>query len=386
MAEKTARKRKNGRPSLSAVLEDVKEEVDDIDDSSEVIPYRYSITSYGADYPVDGLVKRLDTRAIIIPTFDPEADDGGSVDGFQRRFIWTKKQCDKFVESLLLGLPVPGVFLVKQPDGHLLVLDGQQRLRTLQAFYKGVLKGREFILRDVQKRYVDLSYQTLDTDDRRRLDDSIIHATIVKQEEPSHDQSSIYLVFERLNTGGTMLHPQEIRVALYRGRFVKLLRELNDEESWRRLYGSKSPRLKDQELILRFFALFFNGESYQEPMKEFLNSFIGENRDLRLRLKSATQLRDLFRRTCDALLEFIGDRAFRLERVVNAAVLDSVMVGVAKRLENRGPIRSGEELYKAYERLLSNEGYLESVVKSTGDEANVKKRLKVATDTFSKVT
>jgi len=351
-----------------------------------VIPYRYSITSYGADYPVDGLVKRLDTRAIIIPTFDPEADDGGSVDGFQRRFIWTKKQCDKFVESLLLGLPVPGVFLVKQPDGHLLVLDGQQRLRTLQAFYKGVLKGREFILRDVQKRYVDLSYQTLDTDDRRRLDDSIIHATIVKQEEPSHDQSSIYLVFERLNTGGTMLHPQEIRVALYRGRFVKLLRELNDEESWRRLYGSKSPRLKDQELILRFFALFFNGESYQEPMKEFLNSFIGENRDLRLRLKSATQLRDLFRRTCDALLEFIGDRAFRLERVVNAAVLDSVMVGVAKRLENRGPIRSGEELYKAYERLLSNEGYLESVVKSTGDEANVKKRLKVATDTFSKVT
>lgn len=386
MAEKTARKPRNGLKRLPAGIEDVKEEIDDIDDSSEVIPYRYSITSYGADYPVDGLVKRLDAHAIIIPTFDPEAGEGGSVDGFQRRFIWTKKQCDKFVESLLLGLPVPGVFLVKQTDGHLLVLDGQQRLRTLQAFYKGVLKGREFVLSDVQKRYVDRSYQTLDNDDRRRLDDSIIHATIVKQEEPSHDQSSIYLIFERLNTGGTMLHPQEIRVALYRGRFVKLLRELNDEESWRKLYGSKSPRLKDQELILRFFALFFNGENYEEPMKEFLNSFIGENRDLRLRLKAAPQLRDLFKRTCDTVLEAIGVRAFRLERVVNAAVLDSVMAGVAKRLENRGPIQNKEDLYKAYERLVSNDEYRQTVVKSTGDEANVKKRLKIATDTFSKVT
>ena len=113
------------------VDEDNGESVADIDETSEIIPFRYTITSYGADYPVDGLVKRLKSHDIVIPTFDPESESSGSLEGFQRRFVWTKPQSDKFIESLLLGLPVPGIFLVKQADGRLLVLDGQQRLRTL---------------------------------------------------------------------------------------------------------------------------------------------------------------------------------------------------------------------------------------------------------------
>src|SRR5437773_2768825 len=97
------------------------EEVDDIDERSEVIPYRFPISFYGADYPVDGLVKRMDTHNIIVPDFDPETEEADSVEGFQRQFIWSKNQCDRFVESLRLGLPVPGIFLVNQSDGRLLV-------------------------------------------------------------------------------------------------------------------------------------------------------------------------------------------------------------------------------------------------------------------------
>jgi hypothetical protein len=282
MTSKTVRNRpvvrqKNGPPREKNTDEEV--EVDDVDETAEVIPLRYTISSYGADYPVDGIVKRLKTQNIIIPTFDPGFEDSLAVEGFQRQFVWTKNQCDRFIESLLLGLPVPGVFLVKQQDGSLLVLDGQQRLRTLQAFYQGILRGKQFVLENVQEKYKNRSYDTLDIEDQRRLDDSIIHATIVKQEEPSDDQSSIYLVFERLNTGGTTLHPQEIRVALYRGKLVRLLRDLNETGAWRKLYGKKSNRLKDQELILRFFALFYDGDSYHEPMKEFLNEFMGRNRN-----------------------------------------------------------------------------------------------------------
>lgn len=224
--------------------------VDDVDEEQATTPYRFTVTSYGADYPVDGLVKRLKAGDIAIPTFDPEVEPTADIEGFQRQFVWTKPQCDRFIESLLLGLPVPGIFLVKQQDGRLLVLDGQQRLRTLAAFYGGVLRGREFRLENVQERYKKLSYAELAVEDRRRLDDSIIHATIVRQEEPSDDQSSVYLVFERLNTGGTTLHPQEIRVALYRGPLIRLLRTLNENTDWRALYGNRSNRLKDQELIL----------------------------------------------------------------------------------------------------------------------------------------
>src|SRR5688572_29326489 len=87
--------------------------VEDLNEATEVIPFTYEITAFGADYPVDGLIKRLNQGDIVVPTYDPEVK-GTSLDvaGFQRRFVWTKPQIDKFVESLLLGLPVPGIFLV----------------------------------------------------------------------------------------------------------------------------------------------------------------------------------------------------------------------------------------------------------------------------------
>ena len=89
------------------------EEVDDLDELNEVLPTTYSITSYGADYPVDGLVKRLNQGDIVVPLFRLDPEPGQSTVGFQREFVWTKPQADHFIESLLLGLPVPGIFLVK---------------------------------------------------------------------------------------------------------------------------------------------------------------------------------------------------------------------------------------------------------------------------------
>ena len=380
-------RKKPDRVQVTDRVRPEEEQVEDIDADSETVPYRYSITSYGADYPVDGLVKRIDSEDIVIPTFDPELDVADSVEGFQRQFLWTKPQCDRFIESLLLGLPVPGIFLVKQTDGRLLVLDGQQRLRTLQAYYKGILRGKQFKLENVQERYQNLAYEDLDVEDRRRLDDGIIHATIVRQDEPSDDQSSIYLIFERLNTGGTSLHPQEVRVALYRGAFIRLLRDLNQHRSWRELYGKRSPRLKDQELILRFFALFEEWEGYQKPMKEFLNQYIGKNSDLKGAGTASREdeLRSIFEKTADVVLEAIGGGAFRLRSAVNAAVLDSVMVGIAVRLSNRGAIKKKDALRRAYERLLKKEDYLNSVESGTADEESVRHRIKAAIDTFAKI-
>jgi hypothetical protein len=84
--------------------------VEDVEEEETTTPYRFTVTSYGADYPVDGLVKRLQAGDVAIPTFDPEVEPGLDVEGFQRQFVWTKPQCDRFIESLLLGLPVPGIF------------------------------------------------------------------------------------------------------------------------------------------------------------------------------------------------------------------------------------------------------------------------------------
>lgn len=100
-----------------------------IKEEDELLPV-YSIASYGADYPVDALVKRIRSGDIYVPTF-------------QREFVWSLKQASRFIESLLLGLPVPGIVLAREVDTNRhLVIDGQQRLISLTSFYNDRIKIR----------------------------------------------------------------------------------------------------------------------------------------------------------------------------------------------------------------------------------------------------
>ena len=366
-------------PETALVDNRDEEDVEVLDEAEEDIPFTYSITSYGADYPVDSLIKRMESRDIAVPTFDWVSEEDTEVVGFQREYVWTKPKADKFIESLLLGLPVPGIFLVKEVTGRLLVLDGHQRLHTLHAYYKGVINGREYRLENVQKRFAGMRFKDLDMEDRRRLDDSIIHATVIRQDEPKEDQSSIYNIFERLNTGGVNLQPQEIRVALYHGELVRVLKSLNEDKAWRKLYGKKSKRLKDMEMILRFFAFYYRFDQYRSPMKDFLNRYMAANRNLDK--QSEVELRRVFCKTTSVLNSLLGRQAFRPKRAVNAAVVDSLMTGVAKRLRS-GEIGDTEQFLRRYRSLLSNREYLAATEKGTSQEANVRTRMKLAKNIF----
>lgn len=356
------------------------EEVEDLDEALEVIPFTYAITAYGADYPVDSLIKRINSGDIVVPRFNWEPEQDSDIVGFQREYVWPRKKSDRFVESLLLGLPVPGIFLVKEASGRFLVLDGHQRLYSLHAYYKGIVEGQEYKLQNVQERWVGKRYRDLEIQDRRRLDDSIIHATVIRQDQPSEDQSSIYIIFERLNTGGINLQPQEIRVALYHGELVRVLRELNTNRAWRKLFGKESKRLKDMELILRFLAFYFCSGQYRSPMKDFLNRYMASNRDLKR--QSESQIKRVFNECANLILMAIGAKAFRPIRGINAAVVDSVMTGVARRL-SKGPVRRPKTLLLCFTKLMKNKYYRNAIETGTSQEANVEARIKLATAAFS---
>ena len=358
---------------------DGEEPVDDLDETLEVTPYIYSITAYGADYPVDSLVKRIDSGDIVVPRFNWPPNESSEIVGFQREYVWPRTKSDRFIESLLLGLPVPGVFLVKEPTGRLLVLDGHQRLHTLRSFYEGVIDDQVYRLDRVEERFQDKRYQDLDVEDRRRLDDSIIHATVIRQDDPTEDQSSVYMIFERLNTGGVNLQPQEIRVALYHGEFVRVLRNLNEHAAWRQLYGKRSRRLKDMEMILRFFAFLYRRSSYRSPMKEFLNRYMASNKDLVRQRED--ELKQIFNDTVTVLAESVGVRAFRPARAVNAAVVDSVMTGLALRIRHN-PISDLSQVERAYATLMKNSSYRKAIETGTSQESNVETRLELATRAF----
>jgi hypothetical protein len=341
-------------------------------DTEEVQPFRYAISSYGADYPVDGLVKRIREGAIYIPKFE-------------REFVWDVRDASRFVESLLLGLPVPSIFLSKERDtGKLLVVDGQQRLLSLRYFYDDKWRptGKEFRLKGVQPELEGRTYDTLREEDRRRLDDSILHAIVFKQDEPSADEGSVYEVFQRLNTGGKALTPQEVRSAILHGRFRDLLGELNEYPPWREIYGPEDSRMRDQELILRFLALSQDGDSYQAPMVAFLNGYRGRNKELSD--KDAAGMCERFRGAIDLVHQSIGARAFRPVRALKAAVFDSVMVGAAKRLE-AGPVSDSRAFREAYAVLLGNQAFLDACGRGTAGAERVRTRLDEAKTAFASV-
>ena len=346
-------------------------EIDDgADEDDTVVPVRYDISSYGVDFDVEGLCRRLRREEIYIPAF-------------QRNYIWSIKEASRFIESLLLGLPVPGIFLARDDDsGKLLVIDGQQRLKSLLFFSEGYFsprseaRQREFRLVDVQEEFVGCSYSDLDARSRIDLDNSIIHATVVKQEYPHGDDTSIYHIFERLNSGGRRLNPQEMRSALYPGYLIDTIQELNHYENWRNIFGKPSPRLRDQELILRFLALNYSSENYTRPLKEFLTKFLIQNR-----YPDAGTLESYsttFKYVTDLWWEALGRSAFRPSTALNAAVFDSTFVGLARRLEKPGD-PSAEGLVRAYESIWQDQDYRRAIMtQSTSEETSVSIRLEKA--------
>lgn len=345
------------------------EVIENSDDADEAVDTaEYNITSFGIDYDVHGIVRRLKKKTIRVPDF-------------QRAYVWPIRRASKFIESLLLKLPIPGIFLYREHGSHeQMIIDGHQRLESLRRFHDGVFDKRQFALTGVRKHFEGLTYRDLTHEQSATLDDSIIHATIIKQDEPNDGGSSKYEIFQRLNANATPLSAQEIRAASFRGPFCDLLVELNKNEDWRVLFGRKHKRRRDEELILRFFALYFNSGSYKRPMKGFMTDFMTDNCKLQLHSKGC--LDKLFADTISAVLAHIGDGAFKPTRAVNAALFDSVMIGVGRRLL-KGPITSSMKV--EFDKLLENEEFRIAIGYRTSDKDRVHTRIRLATEAFGNV-
>lgn len=282
---------------------------------------------------------------------------------------------DRFIESLLLGYPVPGIFLIKQTaDNRMLVLDGQQRLLTLRAFFDGRHNNRPFALTNVIDDFKGLTYAKLPENLKFKLDDSYMQATIVTTDGSAALNDAIYQIFERLNAGGTQLTPHEIRVALAAGNLVDYLEQLNSNVHWRALYGTKSPRLRDQELVLRILALHTSSSTYARPLKKFLNEYANKNRELSQAVNEAGQL---FADATKLLSESVGRDAFRRPGVsqVNVAQAEAVVVGTMDAIKSRRELTA---IASQLDSLFADTDFIAATTKATADNESVGLRLKLA--------
>lgn len=319
-------------------------------DTEEITSARLDVEYYGADFPVDVLVKRMEEEDFIIPAF-------------QREYVWKEDEASRFIESLLIGLPTPALFLARDKfSSKYLVIDGQQRLKTLQYFYKESFPdGTPFKLKWVVRPFYGSTYSNLSPTNRRSLDNAIIHCTIISE---NYDPIGMFYLFERLNTTGTPLNPQEIRNALYHGSFSNLIKDLSKNDVWRALYSKSDNRSTEQELILRFLAFYFDIKNYSGDMVYFLNHFMLRNRNLEEISKD--EIQNVFLSTIEFINSCIGSKAFYPRKLFNRVLYESLMVLVAREL----PKELSSPTFRRFYKLLIDDEYFWSLSRHSTTSRN----------------
>lgn len=338
------------------------------------VPFvEFDISVSPTDPTLELLSNKVQNNDIIVPFY-------------QRKYVWKIEQASRLIESFLMGLPVPQVFLYVNDEDQLEIIDGQQRVMSVKYFFEGYFgepdsSGRRqiFKLKGLSERseYNGKTFGELAPRDQRRLKNTALRAIQIKQLKPSLRNDSVFHIFERLNTGGTQLKPQEIRNAVYRGNIVDVLKDLNNNAKWQRILGLKSSdkNQKDVEIILRLFALFEIHSSYEKPMLGYLNKQMSLHRDFSD--ARAQRFRKRFPEVVDLIADNL-DRPFRPRSVINSAMLEGVMVAL---LEDKNV--GGAQLKIKYEELSSDENFIKLLRGATTDTNTVRERIKRAKEVLS---
>lgn len=343
-------------------------EVENEDDQGNETLIHYDITSYPSDYTLSVLFKMWNEGGITIPDF-------------QRSFVWSINQSSLLIESFLIGLPVPPIFLYIDNVNKNLVVDGQQRLLSVIFYMEGYFgaenekgKRQTFRLTGLNEKspYYNKKFSELTTSDQRKLENSVLRAINIRQLSPDGENTSIYHIFERLNTGGTPLTEQEIRNVVFRGKFFNSIKNLNSDPNWRKILGKKLPdkHQKDIELILRIFSLSNHLGEYLKPMKEFLNRIADKYKNSESR--NVQSFINDFQKASRVIYSYLGERPFHVRGPLNTSAMDSIFCAVLNNLSRIPP-----DLKSRYDTLLQDPEFIDYTSLGTTDTKTVKDRYRL---------
>ncbi|PTQ79216.1 uncharacterized protein DUF262 [Nitrosospira multiformis] len=306
---------------------------------------------------------------------------------FQRRDAWSIRRKSSFIESLILGLPVPQIVLAEKQGqrGKYIVLDGKQRLLSLLQFTgnaegphnKFRLQGLEARVDLTKKRFENLQEPAFEDDLNAFLNYTV--RTVVIRNWPNYD--FLHLVFLRLNTGSVKLSPQELRQAMFPGEFSDFVDDKAvTSEPLHILLGCQSdPRMRDVELLVRFLGFHFFLSEYGGRMKDFLDLTCDRlNRawhDQQPRVEAAVEA---FNKAVCALIEIFGEN--RVARKANSAsfnrgIFDALVFYAANDIIRAAMEQKPEAVLAAYDRIVSNQAFLDASESNTSGVPNTFSRL-----------
>lgn len=375
-------------------MEEFFEEEQDIGEEAIV---EYDITTSPRDLTPANIVDMIDSGIIEIPLF-------------QRNYVWDIKKASKLVESLILGLPVPELFFYTEGDDNntYKIIDGQQRFLSIYFFVKGrfpknnasrfmIRKGinegaaleellpdnrifQDFTLKlsddsTNHSRYHGEKFLTLDKDTQIKFRlRRFLRTVVVRQNKPDDNSSSMFEIFNRLNTGGTPLNAQEIRASLYYCDFYRMLVRLNNQENWRALMGKPTQDLhsNDIELILRSIALLHESETYTPKMVTFLNEFSQKTK--MFDSEYIEYLENLFNSFIEAC-STLGERAFFRNNRFSKTLFESVFVAACTNAFTNKILLTGKVDKTSFDELKVDETFVSYLLSGSSSSDNIKGRI-----------
>ena len=343
--------------------------------------------------------EKFSSRQVMADSSDPtisslmERIADGEIDlhpSFQRGYVWDCVKASRLVESVLLKIPLPVVYLAEEADSRCSVIDGQQRLTSLYSFVRGEFpSGEKFVLRGLTC-FDDLngkSFSRLPTKFQRAIKNYAIRVITFSN---GGDPNLKFNVFERLNTGAVALNDQELRNCIYRGRYNELLTELAGESKFRKLLGLKAGdrRMKDIELVLRFAAFYHTPYyDYKPPIKRFLNEEMRSHCDIGE--KDAKNLKSAFKNALDLVSSVFGvNQAFKRfypgkegrcdgaweTKKFNASLYD-ILMWTFSRADKNLVMNNIDAIREAYLDLMASDSdFIESIERSTSSSQMVERR------------
>lgn len=310
--------------------------------------------------------------------------------GYQRRDRWNVEKQSALIESFLLNVPVPPVYLSEDEYGSYSVIDGKQRITAVCDFLSGKLRLKQL------KKFPELdgfSYAELPVQLQNALTvrPYIRVTTLLKQS----NQQLKYEVFLRLNTGGDTLKPQEIRNVAYSGPLNDLLLELSEDDYLRermKITSEKSPAFRamdDVEHVLRFFTIHRHWQGMRNVLSEEMDRFMEANRDV-----DPTVERQLFQKAIRACQNVFGEHAFHKptpggwrEQFISP-LFDAQMVAMAviAPADIKVLVTKSNQVHQAIrERFERDDEFVKSVSQSTNNSASVRRRVQTMVDTLLEV-
>ena len=342
----------------------------------------FNIKPWGADLSFRELIERYEQDELVKPEL-------------QRNYVWDRREASRFIDSLLLGLPVPSIFLAQTRDDKLLIIDGYQRIMTVRDYVRGIFSrdDKSFALsrtEKINKRWRGKQFNELGETEQRRIKNTTIHAIVfAQQKEPTSDDTSLFQVFERINTSGRTLTAQEIRNCVAQGSLNKLLFKLNENPSWRTLFGmtNPEPRMRDMEFILRFFAL--SSENFKALTQERLS--LRQLLDIYMKnlatvnAVTTIEMEQRFERAINLIDTMLGASAFhnvspsdatRYVPKFSPTIFDSILIA-ADSAATRGiaPLQNPQANKVA---LLQDAEYRAAITQETMRKSNIERRVSKA--------